>query len=492
MIREARAANRVDHAHIVDIHDIGETEAGQIYLVMEFLEGESLSNEIARGPMKLARAADILEQVSAAVARAHDLGVVHRDLKPDNILLSVRGGRRDFVKILDFGLAHLARDARLHAPGSVYGTAAYLAPELARGEEPTPSTDLYAIGIIFYEMLTGRLPFGYHRQEDILKAQIEMAPPPPSTFRRDIPPAAEAVVMRLLEKSPTRRFRDAHHLHDEFKALLRAAPSSPWEMVTQEPMSPDDKPTSSKPAAPGSVVSTWALQASLLGRMVARQNAGGEAPGETSGALDDLWSLSAAGTKLEGEMAVEAQRLEAMSRQGRGFRAELGRKVEELAQAESRLTREMADDTRELDRLRGELDKAEEELREARAEAKAAGASPDSLRAAHERVGAAGATLAIRREAVSRKEAQFLEAAKSAADMRNQINSLRSQLDAHSDSLESDLEAVRARVAEKVRAGKSYEERFTRAASLLSEQVRDAPECRELYKEYVTLLHLEE
>src|ERR1700741_3775707 len=103
MLREARPANRVDHAHIIDIHDIGETEEGELYLVMEYLVGTALSAELARGPMALARSVDILEQMCAALARAHDLGVVHRDLKSDNILLTTRGGRKDFVKILDFG-----------------------------------------------------------------------------------------------------------------------------------------------------------------------------------------------------------------------------------------------------------------------------------------------------------------------------------------------------------------------------------------------------
>ncbi|RYG64407.1 serine/threonine protein kinase, partial [bacterium] len=113
MLREARAANRVDHAHIIDIHDIGETEEGELYLVMEYLVGTALSSELAKGPLPLGRGVDILEQMCAALARAHDLGVIHRDLKSDNILLTSKGGRKDFVKILDFGLAHLAMDPRL-------------------------------------------------------------------------------------------------------------------------------------------------------------------------------------------------------------------------------------------------------------------------------------------------------------------------------------------------------------------------------------------
>src|SRR5687768_11668269 len=142
MLREARAANRVDHAHIIDIHDIGETDDGELYLVMEYLVGTPLSTELARGPLPLARGVDILEQMGAALTRAHDLGVVHRDLKSDNILLTQRGGRKDFVKILDFGLAALAHDPRLAPKGAVFGTPEYMSPEQARGEQAGPQSDL--------------------------------------------------------------------------------------------------------------------------------------------------------------------------------------------------------------------------------------------------------------------------------------------------------------------------------------------------------------
>src|SRR5262249_53125911 len=152
-------ANRVDHAHIVDIHDVGETEENELYLVMEYLVGDSLSSQIAKGPMPLPRTVDILEQMCAALSRAHDLGVVHRDLKSDNVMLTMRGGRKDFVKILDFGLAHLARDPRLAPKGAVFGTPEYMAPEQARGEDAIAASDLYALGVLFFEMSTGRLPF---------------------------------------------------------------------------------------------------------------------------------------------------------------------------------------------------------------------------------------------------------------------------------------------------------------------------------------------
>ena len=198
MVREARAANRVDHAHIVDIHDVGETDEGDLYLVMELLVGSPLSREISKGPMPVVRAVDILEQMCAALARAHDLGVVHRDLKSDNIMLLVRGGRRDFVKILDFGLANIARDPRLAPKGAVFGTPEYMSPEQARGEDAVAGSDLYSLGILFFEMLTGQLPFRSSDRETLLEMQRSTARAPVRVAQGS-PDAAESITLRLLE-----------------------------------------------------------------------------------------------------------------------------------------------------------------------------------------------------------------------------------------------------------------------------------------------------
>ena len=222
MVREARAANRVDHAHIVDIHDVGETEEGELYLVMEYLIGDSLSSQIAKGPMPIARAVDILEQMTAALARAHDLGVVHRDLKSDNIMVTARGGRKDFVKILDFGLAALTRDPRLAPKGAVFGTPEYMSPEQARGEDAISSSDLYALGVLFFEMLTGRLPFRSGDRDELLDMQRTATPPKPEQVprgypgacREDHPQAAREEAGRPLPRrapSQGRAQRDAAH-----------------------------------------------------------------------------------------------------------------------------------------------------------------------------------------------------------------------------------------------------------------------------------------
>src|SRR5512142_576430 len=247
MLREARAANRVDHAHIIDIHDIGETDDGELYLVMEYLVGTPLSAELARGPMPIQRGVDILEQMCAALARAHDLGVVHRDLKSDNILLTSRGGRKDFVKILDFGLAALAHDPRLAPKGAVFGTPEYMSPEQARGEQAGPQSDLYALGILFFEMLAGQLPFRAGDRDTLLEMQRTAPAPRPTTIKKDVNPVAERIVLRLLEKDPRKRYRDGHHLLEELKALQRSLPSTSWE---KEGAAPPDAQQAAPPPPP--------------------------------------------------------------------------------------------------------------------------------------------------------------------------------------------------------------------------------------------------
>jgi eukaryotic-like serine/threonine-protein kinase len=224
MLREARAANRVDHAHIIDIHDIGETGESELYLVMEYLVGTSLSSELARGSMQLTRGVDILEQMCAALARAHDLGVVHRDLKSDNILLTTRGGRKDFVKILDFGLAHLAMDPRLAPKGAVFGTPEYMAPEQARGEEAGPRADLYALGVVSYQLIAGRLPYEATSLTELALKQQQEEPATLDTLVADVSPELADAVAIALALDPRERYATARDMGDAISDAMRGIP----------------------------------------------------------------------------------------------------------------------------------------------------------------------------------------------------------------------------------------------------------------------------
>jgi serine/threonine-protein kinase len=478
MLREARAANRVDHAHIIDIHDIGETEDGELYLVMEYLVGTPLSADLARGPLPLHRAVDILEQMGAALARAHDLGVVHRDLKSDNILLTVRGGRKDFVKILDFGLAALAHDPRLAPKGAVFGTPEYMSPEQARGEQAGPQSDLYALGVLFFEMLTGQLPFRSNDRDTLLDMQRKAPPPRPSGIRKDCHPAAERIVMRLLEKEQRKRYRDGHHLLEELKALQRSLPSVSWDKDRE----PNEGPVvPAAPPPPKSLsVTEWASRAALFARMLSRCHAAGNAPPDLAAALTTMWDLAAKANGLEGEIASHTRKLEALERRGRALRAEIGRKVEELAQEESRSLREAAAYGEEEEAARRELGRAEQIARERTAIADQAERQSQATRAIYEQAGAAKAMVEAQRNWLQTREARRLSREATARDLRRQIEELRGQLSRYAEALEEDLSSGREKVALRSREGLKYEKAFQDAHNVLAAQLRGRPECRDL------------
>jgi eukaryotic-like serine/threonine-protein kinase len=484
MLREARAANRVDHAHIIDIHDIGESDDGELYLVMEYLVGTALSAEIARGPMPIQRAVDILEQMGAALARAHDLGVVHRDLKSDNILLTTRGGRKDFVKILDFGLAALAHDPRLAPKGAVFGTPEYMSPEQARGETAGPQSDLYALGILFFEMLTGQLPFRSSDRDTLLELQRTGVAPRPSTIRKDCNPVAERIIMRLLEKDQRRRYRDGHHLLEELKALQRALPSQAWDKTAEAQQAAAIPPPPPPPRSAD--VTEWSSRAGLFSRMIARAYPTGNAEPEVAAAVQRAWELAAKANGLEGEIASHSRRLEALERRGRALRAEIGRKVEELAQEESRALRDVSALQEEEVVARQELEKAETAARDLKERADSVQVSEPGAREVFEQHGAAQALLEVKRQRLRSRENKSAARKATAKDLRGQIEQLRAQLARYAEALEEDLAAGRERVAQRAREGLGYEEAFKETSNLIVRHLRGKPECRDLLNEFVS------
>jgi len=479
MVREARAANRVDHAHIVDIHDVGETEDGELYLVMEYLVGDSLSSQIAKGPMPIARAVDILEQMTAALARAHDLGVVHRDLKSDNIMVTSRGGRKDFVKILDFGLAALTRDPRLAPKGAVFGTPEYMSPEQARGEDAVSSSDLYALGVLFFEMLTGRLPFRSGDRDELLDMQRTAKPPSPRKYRADIPEHAEHIILKLLEKKPEDRFRDGHHLKEELKEMQRTLPSREWDQPTDlTPVAPPPPPPAQTPG-----VVEWSRTAANFLRAVARAYPDGNAPAEVQGASDKIWELASRASRLEGELESHSKKLETIEKRGRALRAEIGRKVEDLAGEESRALRDASMERDSLSQLILKLKRAKRAHEAAEAEVKLAGSNIERIRRGHQALGAAAAECEVLKTVARDYERRARNKEETAAERRTQIEELRAQLKRYSEALENDLQTGRERIASRVREALDYENAFGTASSLLLDHLRDKPECRELLED---------
>jgi len=223
---EALAASRLNHPNTVSIIDYGQTSDGLLYLVMEHLRGPTLTHLIAKEhPLPPARVLAIVDQILAGVEEAHLAGVIHADLKSDNIIVEQRRTGQDTVKVVDFGIARLVNSPREGEDRSISGTPEYMAPELIGGAPPSVATDLYAVGIVAYEMLTGQTPFVGGSAIDILSRQLKLEPRPPGKVVA-VAPAIDELVMTALAKRPTERFADAAAMRAAITALLTPARSS--------------------------------------------------------------------------------------------------------------------------------------------------------------------------------------------------------------------------------------------------------------------------
>jgi serine/threonine-protein kinase len=232
-LQEAKSASRIGQENVIDISDFGQTPGGLVYIAMEFLDGQDLGRLLkTERSMPWLRARPILMQIAKALRAAHGHGIIHRDMKPENIYLIQREGRADFVKVLDFGIAKVvsADDTdgpRLTQTGMIFGTPEYMSPEQAQGHPPDHRLDVYAVGCIMYQMLTGSVPFMADSFMGILTKHLVEAPVPPRQRRPDleIPAEVEAVCLRALEKDREKRWPDM----DAFYRALGAAGGVPFE-----------------------------------------------------------------------------------------------------------------------------------------------------------------------------------------------------------------------------------------------------------------------
>jgi serine/threonine-protein kinase len=285
--REARTAASISHGNVVDIYDVGKN-GDVLYLVMQYVQGRDLKELIEQeGPLAPERARAIALQVLAGLQEIHRAGIIHRDIKPQNVLI----GQDDVARVTDFGVAQVALDSSLTTAGTTVGTAAYMAPEQAKAENLSEATDLYAVGVMLYEMLTATLPFSGATPMALMLAHIQQHPVPPSHVDPDlrIPASFDGVVMQAMAKLPEDRFRSAQAMS---RALAGAAMSA--DSATRTVLVPAANRTQAAPAARQQRSGAWPAPQPSPDLDWARQSTGRRAvvaDRERSGVRAALWGL---------------------------------------------------------------------------------------------------------------------------------------------------------------------------------------------------------
>ncbi|HMI86613.1 MAG TPA: protein kinase [Polyangiaceae bacterium] len=323
--REAKAAQRLAHPNIIEIFDQGDTEDGSAYLVMELLEGESLGTTLARGRLTCERALPIMIQMARALARAHDFEVIHRDLKPDNIFICSRSDGTDLVKLLDFGIARSLQDARLTGQGELFGTPHYMAPERITSIDAGASSDLYAMGILFFEMLSGQLPFDAPDVPGYFMKHLKAPVPSVKKLVQSLPDSLDSLIASLMAKDPVGRPVDAHRMHNDLLAIAHEL---------EVPVPPDaeaEEPSSRRTLSPlpPSAMDRWAKRMTVFEQMLSRAFAE-KPPAELAKMLDQVKGLVAQVAELRSESVAAQRELEAFESRGREGRQRIGFAVDAL------------------------------------------------------------------------------------------------------------------------------------------------------------------
>ena len=218
-IHEAKSASALDHPNICNIHEIGKTDDNQMFIAMGYYEGETLKDKIARGPLKITEALDIAIQIATGLEQAHNKNILHRDIKPANIFIT----EKNVVKILDFGLAKLSGQTKLTKDGSTLGTVAYMSPEQTTGEETDSRSDIWSLGVVLFEMITGLLPFKGDYEQAMQYSIVNEEPDPLTGLRTGVPMELERIVNKALAKNPEERYQHVDEILVDLRAVAKQA-----------------------------------------------------------------------------------------------------------------------------------------------------------------------------------------------------------------------------------------------------------------------------
>ncbi|HLK38435.1 MAG TPA: protein kinase [Polyangiaceae bacterium] len=485
--REAKSAQALAHPNVIEIFDHGEMDDGVPYMVMELLNGQTLSAVVDAGPLPPARSVPIMIQIARGIARAHDLGVVHRDLKPENIFVCPREDGSDLVKILDFGIARSRSDTRLTNAGELFGTPQYMAPERITSGEAGPSVDLYAIGVIFFEMVTGTLPFEASDAPSFLIKHMKEAPPSPRENNARVPKELDVLILKLLEKDPRARPVDAHRVEHDLVAMARA-------LRVAVPPDPEVDPASSRPVAktlPGIILEQWGARIILFEQMFARAY-GGKAPAPQERRLADLKKLVREIAEVRAAGSKAQRTLEEIDARGREGRQRFGFAVDALGVDASKAKEEVRAARAERDRLALECAKSAEAYLGTQRElltweGRSGQKEPYAQLADAHRACASAVDRWL--EARKRERAAIVTLEKqerNASDLEYQIAELRTALANHGQGIDRDRDAAQSRAVELSERADSIEHRLLQLATEFCEPLRTRPDLGPLFQQLET------
>jgi serine/threonine-protein kinase len=483
--REAKAAQKLAHPNIIEIFDQGETPEGSLFLVMELLEGETVADLLEKQPVvPLDRTLSIAIQIARALARAHDLEVIHRDLKPENIFLASGGDGFDRVKLLDFGIARSMQDARLTGAGEVFGTPQYMAPERITSIDAGPSADLYALGVILYEMLCGTLPFDAADVTTYFIKHLKEMPPAPRTRDPSIPAPIDTLIMELLAKDAKDRPVDAHRVHSDLLAIAGAiGVRVPGEVLSEE--------TSARGPAktlPPVAIDQWAKRTAVFERMLAKAYLGAR-PADLEHLFREVKRLVREIGDLRAKAINDQRTLESIEARGRETRQRFGHAVDalgvdaskardELKAALGRSAAAQAELAARRDAMKPVLDEIlrwegrsglQEPYRELSAAYRAAADATDAWLIAKTQAQTA------EREAVQRKT--------EVDDLEFQIKELRAALAAQSEGQEREQENFQRSVSEAGKHADELDRELLEMATRFCAPLRLRPELTDLFQE---------
>jgi serine/threonine protein kinase len=484
--REAKSTQILAHPNVIEIFDHGETTDGIPYMVMELLNGRTLAELLTGGALPLARAIPILIQLGRGIARAHDLGVVHRDLKPENVFICRRADGSDLVKILDFGIARSRNDPRLTGAGELFGTPQYIAPERVSSGDAGPSVDLYALGVLFYEVTTGKLPFEASDPATFLVKHLNERPLPPRSVEPRVPANLDALVMQLLEKDPRARPVDAHRVEQDLLALAGA-------LDAPLPPDPERDPASSHPVvlppptAGAERSGEWTLRLDVFQQMLSRSQ--GAKPEK---ALSEMRDLVVELSEARAFREREQRELEEIDARGREGRQRFGTAVDALGLDASRARDELRAARIDFDRLTHHSKRA-------------AGAYAGALREVVTWEGRSGleepytqlaegyrqcaqavdAWIAARRIERS-AQATLDEKGRTVTDLDYQLAELRAALASQEQGVDRERETAHRRLVERNARAEVIEARLLELATHFCEPLRGRPELGTLFRRLET------